>query len=133
GTTYQAQVRIFSNDPVNPSIIVPVTLYAKQPSALEQPGELPRQLALFANYPNPFNPETVIAFDLPEMLPVRLEIFNVLGQSVNILINRQLGPGNYRFTWKGDNQQGKPLSSGIYLYRLTAGKQTLVRKMLLAR
>jgi hypothetical protein len=88
-----------------------------------------------SNYPNPFNPETTIAFDLPESGNVRLDIYNIRGQKVTTLINKELSAGNHQFIWNGKNQQGNTIPSGIYLYRVDAdgGRYTSTRKMLLLK
>ncbi|MFH2054851.1 MAG: PKD domain-containing protein, partial [bacterium] len=89
---------------------------------------LPDEISLTQNYPNPFNPTTVIAFTLPEAVHVRLEVFNLLGQRVETLINRDLPAGAHEVSW---NALGMP--SGTYLYRLDAGEFTQTRKMLLIK
>ncbi len=88
-----------------------------------------------SNYPNPFNPETTIAFNLPESGNVRLDIYNICGQKVTTLINKELSAGNHQFVWNGKNQQGNTMPSGIYLYRVDAdgGRYTSTKKMLLLK
>jgi len=81
------------------------------------------------NYPNPFNPTTRISFRIPEDQAVRLVIYNQLGQVVNTLLDQPLTAGEYQLVWRGLNQAGKPVASGLYFYRLLAGDQQLVRKM----
>jgi hypothetical protein len=100
---------------------------------------LPAEFALFPNHPNPFNPETNISYSLPELSQVQIEIFNIRGQLVMTLTDG-LEPAGYKnITWLGKDDNGNPLSSGIYFYRLTAeGKisgERFVRseKMLLLR
>jgi hypothetical protein len=94
---------------------------------------LPGAFALGQNFPNPFNPTTNISFALPQAAHVRLEIINVLGQRVALLVNTMLQPGVYTRTWRGLSQDGKALPSGLYLYRLQAGSFTQVNKMLLLK
>lgn len=81
-----------------------------------------------SNYPNPFNPMTEIAFTLQEGGFARLTVYNVLGQQVTTLVNRHLSAGRYVAAFDGTD-----LPSGLYLYRLEAGGQTLNRKMLLIK
>ncbi|MEA3285851.1 MAG: FlgD immunoglobulin-like domain containing protein [Candidatus Marinimicrobia bacterium] len=81
------------------------------------------------NYPNPFNPSTNIAFSIPEAQTVRLIIYNQRGQHVVTLMNRPLQSGDYEVTWQGLNAAGKPVSSGLYFYRMIAGTEQLVGKM----
>ena len=83
---------------------------------------------LRGNYPNPFNPDTRIRYELPEAAEVRLEIYNPLGQRVAILVSAYQGPGSYTAHFDASN-----LASGVYLYRLHAGDTVKTRKMLLLR
>jgi hypothetical protein len=85
-----------------------------------------------ANYPNPFNPSTTVSYSLPEAAPVRLTIYSVLGQKVRELVDAVQGAGVYRVAWDGRDGAGQSLAPGVYLYRLEAGQQVMVRKMVLA-
>ncbi len=104
-------------------------------------GNLPREFALFQNYPNPFNPKTTIRFTVGAQsagdqtaVPVKLEIFNLLGQAVKTLINDQRAPGLYRVEWDGTDIGGNRVSSGIYFYRLSSKKEfTETKKMLFVK
>lgn len=82
---------------------------------------LPSSFSLQQNYPNPFNAVTTIQFDLPRAGQVRVEIFNVLGQRVRILVDEELQPGYKQVVWDGTDQSGNPVASGVYFYRLKAG------------
>ncbi len=93
----------------------------------------PEVYALRDNYPNPFNPETIIKYQLPEATDVRLEIFNVVGQLVSTLVAEPQKAGRYTIQWDSTNDSGQPLSSGIYFYRLQAGEFHQVDKMLLLK
>jgi hypothetical protein len=90
-------------------------------------------LMLNQNYPNPFNPATTIKYYVPEHCHVLLEIFNVSGKRVAILIDESQEKGQYSIDWNGQDQSGYPVSSGTYFYRLRAGKETIARKMVLLR
>ncbi len=94
---------------------------------------LPDDYALQTNYPNPFNPSTLIGFDLPEAGPVRVDILDISGREVAVLVNDHHAPGSYEVVWSGVNQEGNPVSTGVYFYRLVAGNQSLVRKMILLK
>jgi hypothetical protein len=83
---------------------------------------------LSQNYPNPFNPISTIAFDLPKTSEVTLQIFNILGEEVATLVSERLSAGSYSYEWDASN-----LASGVYLYRLQAGKYVETRKMVLMR
>ncbi|MCB5287335.1 MAG: carboxypeptidase regulatory-like domain-containing protein, partial [Candidatus Cloacimonetes bacterium] len=87
--------------------------------------------ALRGNYPNPFNPETTISYELKESANVRLAVYNTKGQLVRSLVNADQAAGAYRLVFNGRDEMGKPLSSGIYLYRFTAGAYHSTRKMML--
>ena len=94
---------------------------------------LPEVYSLFQNYPNPFNPSTTIKYYLPTNCPVLLEIFDVSGKRIVSLINEFQDKGHYSLDWNGQDQNGNPVSSGTYFYRLKAGKETISRKMVLLR
>jgi hypothetical protein len=88
----------------------------------------PQHFALKQNYPNPFNPVTMISYSVPRPAFVRLELFDLQGRRVSVMVNELQQAGYYQKTVDGSS-----LSSGIYLYRLTADKFQQVRRMLLLR
>ena len=92
-----------------------------------------QQLVLQQNYPNPFNPETVIEFSLPARSHTTLEVYNILGQRVKTLVDRELEFGVHRFVWNGKDNAGKSAGSGVYLYRLSTPEETKVRRMILLK
>ncbi len=85
------------------------------------------------NYPNPFNPETTIRYQIGKRSPVRLEIYNLVGQRVRTLVHTTLEAGSYAAPWDGRNDEGVSVSSGVYMYRLRAGEFMATQKMLLIR
>lgn len=89
---------------------------------------IPTEFALLQNYPNPFNPSTVIAFDLPEKSDVNLTVFSSLGEEIATLQQGTVDAGRHSVSF---NAEGLP--SGIYFYRITAGKFTSVKKLMLVR
>ena len=93
----------------------------------------PQQFKLSRNYPNPFNPDTFLKYELFKTLQVRLRIFNVLGEEVNELLNTKQAPGVYTVHWNGRDQKGKEVSSGIYFYHFMFGKNARIGKMVLNR
>jgi hypothetical protein len=95
-------------------------------------SELPGSF-LLQNYPNPFNPSTRIEFSLDARTHVELVIYNVMGQKVSTLVNQSLSPGHHTATWNGTNDNGRPVASGIYFYRLSTSEATATRKMILLR
>jgi len=97
------------------------------------PQALPTAFTLGQNYPNPFNPSTTIEFALPRQSGVVLEVFNILGQRVRILIDEDRPAGEHRLVWDGTFENGRVCPTGIYFYRLRAGDISLVRKMALVK
>jgi hypothetical protein len=93
----------------------------------------PKALTLYQNFPNPFNPSTSIRCFIPVLSVVSLEIFDVSGQRVTTLINREKRKGYILIDWDGKDANGNPVSSGVYLYKLTVPKGTLSKKMILLR
>ena len=94
---------------------------------------LPDELQLQQNAPNPFNSQTVISYFLPESSPVRLELFSVIGQRVAVLRQGHQQAGYHRLHWNARDSAGRPLASGIYLYRLVTDEGILTRKLTLLR
>jgi hypothetical protein len=88
-------------------------------------SNLPESYGLSQNYPNPFNPSTTISFDLPEANHVRLDIFNVLGQKVETLVDQNMPAGTHEVEWYSTNA-----ASGVYFYRLEAGTYQQTKKMM---
>jgi len=88
---------------------------------------------LHQNYPNPFNPTTSVTYSIPQKCNVTLEIFDVSGKCVACLVDGHQEKGSHAVEWNGEDEKGNPLASGIYLYRLEAGGQTITRKMVLLR
>ncbi len=87
-----------------------------------------RSFNLSQNYPNPFNPSTTIHYSIPEQSTVTLEIFDVLGRRVKVLVREHKNAGNYKIEFRSQN-----LSSGIYFYRIKAGDFIDTKKMILLR
>jgi len=94
---------------------------------------LPAGFSLKQNRPNPFNPQTDIAFTLPRGSFVTVDIYNVAGECVRRLLSRNLPAGEHQITWDGRDQNGVEASSGVYFYRLTADEFSASKKMLLLR
>ncbi len=90
--------------------------------------ELPQAYSLSQNYPNPFNPLTQIEYSIPRPGWVRLEVYNILGEKVATLVDREQQPGNYRIGW-----DARDLRSGIYFCRMQAGSFTFTRRMVLLK
>jgi hypothetical protein len=94
----------------------------------------PLAFGLNGNYPNPFNPSTTIRYSLAAEALVRLEVFNVLGQRVRMLVADVTQPaGSYDAFWDGTNDNGQFVGSGVYLYRLQAADFVETRKMIMLK
>ncbi|RMF66327.1 MAG: T9SS C-terminal target domain-containing protein [Calditrichaeota bacterium] len=84
---------------------------------------VPESFALFQNYPNPFNPETTIKYQLPEAAHLTVKIYNILGQEIRTLVDKQQPAGVYSVTWDGKDSLGRQVASGIYIYQVKAGEK----------
>jgi hypothetical protein len=96
-------------------------------------GGVPETYTLHQNFPNPFNPTTTIRYDIPEQAMVNISIYNILGQRVRELVDTEHTPGYYRIVWDGTNGYGRAVSSGMYIYRITAGEYSSVKRLLLIK
>jgi hypothetical protein len=85
------------------------------------------------NFPNPFNPATTIRFSLPERANVRLSIHDARGRLVVELIDQPMAAGSNRVKWNGTDTAGRPVGSGVYFYRLSAGDRVETKKMVLLK
>ena len=93
----------------------------------------PAHFALHANAPNPFNPETVIRYELPREAPVQLFIYNALGQRIRTLVHGIGQAGAHQVTWDGRDGRGTSVAGGMYFYRLTSPDFQATRKMVLLK
>ena len=127
---HRAQVVLFDLD--NPSSRVSTTTDESGSFSLSLNGlALPRSNSLGQNYPNPFNPSTLIPFETAERGHVRLDVFNILGQRVVTLIDEQRPAGLHKARWNATDAAGRPVGTGVYLYRLTTGKWQEARRLVL--
>ena len=99
----------------------------------EEPEAVPSVFALKQNAPNPFNPSTDIWYDLPAATHVSMEVLNVLGQRVKTLVDGFREAGSHSVTWDGRDDYGSACASGIYFYRITAGADQAVKKMMMLK
>ncbi len=93
----------------------------------------PKTFPLSQNYPNPFNPFTKISYSLPKGCEVRLNICNVLGQRVRVLVNERKRAGYYYAIWDGKDERERQVGSGIYFSRMEAGAFKSTKKTVLIR
>ncbi|RMF56604.1 MAG: choice-of-anchor D domain-containing protein [Calditrichaeota bacterium] len=123
------------NAPSSPDTVM---LQAEVITGIFLQSTLPGTYYLAQNYPNPFNPVTQIGFRIANFPSgagafVKLAVYDLLGRKVKTLVNKSLTPGEYQVQWDGKDENGKPVVSGVYLYRLQAGDFVQVRKMVLLR
>jgi hypothetical protein len=88
---------------------------------------------VYPNYPNPFNPITTLRYDLPEDANVNITIYDMMGRIVNNLVSRQQNAGYKSIQWNATNNEGQPVSAGLYLYTIQAGKFRQTKKMVLLK
>jgi len=103
------------------------------PSSTADQTSVPVILTMDQNFPNPFNPKTNISFSLPLAQAARINIYNLKGQLVKKLLDAKLPAGTNTISWDGRDDNGKPVSSGIYSYRLQSGGINITRKMMLMK
>jgi hypothetical protein len=123
GGTYRYRVDISNSIDASRSV-----LFETDP--LEMPAA---RLALHQNFPNPFNPSTSIRYELPVKTVVMVEIYDVSGGRVARLVDGEEDRGPHVAEWRGLDDRGRPVASGVYFYRLRAGKETISKKMVLLR
>ncbi len=91
------------------------------------------RFALEQNRPNPFNPATTIAFELPEAGRVELSVYSAAGRRVAVLVDGDAIAGRHMATWNGTDETGRPVASGVYFFRLTRGSESVTRKGVLLK
>ncbi len=132
GTVLEANMIIGNNSVLGEDLVVPVSMTVG-PDAI---GEEPIQLlitALGKNFPNPFNPVTNISYSLSQAGDVTISIYNIKGQKVKTLVNEKMEAGRYITTWYGKDNFNRDVSSGVYFYKMHAGKYTGTKKMILMK
>jgi hypothetical protein len=94
---------------------------------------IPEVFALHQNYPNPFNPVTTLRYDLPENSYVNVTVYDMIGREVRTLVNTTQDAGFKSVIWDATNDYGKPVSAGVYLYKIQAGEYISTKKMVLLK
>jgi hypothetical protein len=94
---------------------------------------IPKQFALYANYPNPFNPQTMIKFDLPKASDVNIKIYDVTGRLVRTLVSDRLNAAYHEVIWNGRDDNGQNISSGTYIYKMITDDYTESKQMILLK
>ncbi|MFH1071720.1 MAG: FlgD immunoglobulin-like domain containing protein [Candidatus Glassbacteria bacterium] len=110
--------------------------FARLSASLDSRTGLPKAFSLAQNSPNPFNPATTISYAIATdagKVGVILEVFDIRGRLVRTLVNEEHQPGQYSYFWQGTDDFGRQLGSGIYFYRMRAGKWVATRKMVILK
>jgi len=130
-----AQVRIFDLSDLRQGAIARAmtdgTGYFALPLAALTGRALPERFALGPNYPNPFNPSTIIPYQLAASSEVRLEVFNLLGQRIATLVDGERAAGSHTATWHAVDRAGRAVAAGMYIYRMTVGVESQTGRMVL--
>ena len=130
-----AQVRIFDLSDLRQGAIARAltdgTGYFALPLAALGGRALPARFALGPNYPNPFNPSTIIPYQLAASSAVRLEVFNLLGQRITTLVDGERAAGFHTATWHATDGAGRAVGAGVYIYRMTVGVESQTGRMVL--
>jgi len=124
---YTNKTVTFAQTLINGTYVIEASEVAKA-TAVEE-NVIPEKISLYQNYPNPFNPETRISFDIPQKGNVKLTIYNIIGSEVRSLVNNDLEQGTYHVTWNGKDNFGRPVASGVYLYKLESNNNSVTKKM----
>ena len=130
-----AQVRLFDLSDLRQGAIARAltdgTGYFALPLAALTGRALPARFALGPNYPNPFNPSTIIPYQLAASSAVRLEVFNLLGQRITTLVDGERPAGFHTATWHATDGAGRAAGAGVYIYRMTVGVENQTGRMVL--
>jgi Concanavalin A-like lectin/glucanases superfamily/Secretion system C-terminal sorting domain len=108
------------------------SLYGNYATSIDIPlNTTSKNIELYQNFPNPFNPTTNVEFSIPKSEFVTLKVYNILGEEVTTLVSERLPAGSHKYDWPARSSGGDAgsLASGVYLYRIQAGKYSEVRKM----
>ncbi|MCP4580138.1 MAG: T9SS type A sorting domain-containing protein [candidate division Zixibacteria bacterium] len=98
------------------------------PTVIEDINSLPDEFAVMSNYPNPFNAQTTIGYNLPEAMDVEIKIYDILGRYVESFTYDKQPAGHHTIVW-----QAERVSSGVYFYKVTAGETEQIKRMLLLK
>ena len=125
GCSYDSETRLYSG------FFYPGILFTE---VRQLPGSYaPTRFQLSQNYPNPFNPLTSIEYSIPKSTHVTIEIYNILGQKVDVLVDQDQEVGSYRADWDGKDGQGNRLATGAYFYQIRADEFVESKKMLMLK
>lgn len=110
-----------------------LTIITQNPLSAVQPGDTPRVLRMLPASPNPFNPVTNLSFELTRTGAVKVEIFDVAGHKLRTLLDTEMSAGLHHVPWRGDDDRGRTLASGVYFARMLAEGQSKVTKLVLTK
>ncbi len=128
--TYQAQLNITSN---GGNTVLPVVINVSNTVDVKTADNNPKEFKLQQNFPNPFNPSTIIKYEISKAEHVTLKVYDILGNEVETLVNKEQQAGIYQVEFSQEKINHKQLSTGVYLYCLQAGNFFQTKKMLLLR
>ena len=110
-----------------------ITVHSADRFTLEKKEIIPIKYTLHQNFPNPFNPITTLRYDLPSDAFVTLTVFDLLGIEINQLVNATQKAGFKSVQWDGSDSMGRPVSAGVYMYRIETGNFIQTKKMVLLK
>ena len=110
-----------------------LTVDVTQTSVMDGYSGMPEDFVLYQNYPNPFNPCTTIRYKIQKRAEVLIKVFDVSGKEIITLVNGVEDPGEKSVQWQGMDSNGNPVTSGVYIYQITAGSHAEAKKMILVR
>ncbi|RQW02752.1 T9SS C-terminal target domain-containing protein, partial [candidate division KSB1 bacterium] len=125
--------RVHFTMPRYSGVIVTLSQDANAGVTGDQSSDMIKDYRLYPNFPNPFNPRTVIQYEVPKTEHVTLRVVDIMGRETAVLVNGEQKSGRYRSEWLATDENGSPVSSGVYLYELVTASGKIVRKMALIR
>lgn len=134
---YRSQLlwNLFMADPDVKAALSKIPFFASvDPSDVDDKKKIPTEFILDGNFPNPFNPTTVIRYQLSILSHVQLKVYDILGKEIVTLVNEVQQPGEHNITFNAENYfNGNQLTSGVYFYRIQTGKNSETGKMVLLK
>ncbi len=132
---YFGSIYVFGGTNANGFNVFPIEKYPNNGLTVVNKSKTttPTEFKLDNNYPNPFNPTTRISFEVPEQSNISLDIYSILGKHIENLTSKIYEPGRYTLTWNGTDSQGKYVSSGVYICRLSSNYFSQSKKMVLLK
>jgi hypothetical protein len=124
---------VIYSPPAPPSLTKRALVGHQEETDIQEAAVESGTFGLNQNYPNPFNPSTTIRYSLPNESNVRLVVYNILGQEVRVLIEARQGVSDHAIAWDGRDAFGREVATGMYIYRLIAGENESMRKMIFAK